>query len=147
MLTPRIFRPWPFSEKPLLALNVAVRNPSGARYVSTTAPPTFTSTFTWYRLGALTDQSCGDVTVSIWLTDDVAFAATLAAALSPVVTAAPVGPSTVDVTVTEAALVDWFCTSVATEIVAEPAETEGVVTYTPPHGTWTGFTFTSQTFR
>src|SRR3954452_3694530 len=112
MLTPRSFIVCPFSEKPVVALKAAVRNPSGARYVSATAPPTFTSTFTWYRSGELIDQSCGDVTVNIWLTDDVAFAATLAAALSPVVTAAPVGPSTVDVTVTEAALVDWFCTSV-----------------------------------
>ena len=47
MFTPRSFMVWALSAKPVLALNVAVRNPSGARYVSTTAPPTLTSTFTW----------------------------------------------------------------------------------------------------
>ena len=46
MLTPRSFMFCPLREKPVLALNAAVRNPSGARYVSTTAPPTLTSTLT-----------------------------------------------------------------------------------------------------
>jgi hypothetical protein len=36
------------------------------------------------------------------------FAGTLVAALSPDVTDAPVGPSTVDVTVTDAVAVPWF---------------------------------------
>ena len=98
-------------------------------------------------MGELTDQSCGDVTVNIWLTVDVAFAATLVAALSPVVTAAPVGPSTVDVTVTDAALAPWFCTSVATDTVADAADTDGVDTNTPLYGTWTTLSLVSQVFR
>ncbi len=47
MLTPRIFMFCPLSERPVLASNVTVRIPNGARYVSTVAPPTLISTFAW----------------------------------------------------------------------------------------------------
>ena len=47
MFTPLSFMLWPLSEKPVVALNSRCGIPNGAMYVSTTAPPTFTSVFTW----------------------------------------------------------------------------------------------------
>ena len=82
-------------------------------------------------MGAVSDQSCGEATVRLWLIADVAFAATLVLALSPDVATAPPGVRIVVVTVTAAAAVDWFCTSVLTDTVADPVETDGVETNTP----------------
>jgi hypothetical protein len=56
------------------------------------------------------------------------------AGLSADVTAAPVGPVMVAVIVADAAAVDAFRTSVATDTVAEALETEGVETNTPFQG-------------
>jgi hypothetical protein len=69
------------------------------------------------------------VALRFWVTTAVAPAAMLA--LSPDDAAAPPGASTVAVTVTAAALVDWFCTSLFTDTDAVVAETDGVVTVTP----------------
>ncbi len=82
-------------------------------------------------MGVASDQSCGELTVRLWLTVEVAPTATLVLALSPDVATAPLGVRIVVVTVTAAALADWFCTSVLTETVADPVETEGVDTNTP----------------
>jgi hypothetical protein len=60
-----------------------------------------------------------------------AFAPTFVAALSAVVATAPLGVRTVAVTIAEAALAESFCSSVATDTVADPIDTDGVATNTP----------------
>jgi hypothetical protein len=60
-----------------------------------------------------------------------ASAATIVAALSFDAIVLPSAPTMVVVTVTDAEAVDWFCTSVLTDTVADASLTVGVVTKTP----------------
>ena len=94
------------------------------------------------------DQSLGAATVRLCATVVVVAAAgTSVAGLSAVATTEPSVSRIVVVTVTDAAALDWFCTSVLTATVAVARLTMGVLTATPLFGTWTGASFASQTFR
>ena len=93
------------------------------------------------------DQSWGLATARFWLTIVVASAAMSLAGLVSVATAAPLGSKMVVVTVTDAELANWFCTSVLTETLAEVLLTVGELTNTPLLVTWTGLTTVNQTLR
>ena len=93
------------------------------------------------------DQSWGLVTVRLWLTVAVELAPTLLAGLVSLATDAPLGSKTVVVTVTDWELVNWFCTSVLTDTLAELLLTVGVLTNTPLLVMWRGLTTVSQTLR
>ena len=95
----------------------------------------------------MVDQSWGLGTVRPWLTVAVELAPTLLAALVSLATDAPLGSKTVVVTVTDWELVNWFCTSVLTDTLAELLLTVGVLTKTPLLVTWMGLTTVNQTLR